>query len=224
MQLTWSYLLAQYGKARGGIFFGGDGDKFDGQLVLDRGDKSPLLVLLRQVGSGRYVNDHLTARTSVRLNGEYKLDIRPRGLTGSGYQAIMGLAGQSRDYGCPEATQCRIIASNDQALTRQVLGSLELRLALERQTGEQLRVCPDVRGEGWHLVEVDRKDFDSGLKDGPWPRDAILNDSPYHTDADRAVLFRAAQAQFDEAMNGFLDLLTAAGDALAAWSGVISGR
>ena len=224
MQLTWTTLLAQYGQQHNGFFFGGNDDRFDGQLILNRGEKSPLLVMLRQVQSGRYASNQLTARTSVRLNGEYKLDIRPRGLTGSGYQAIMGLAGQSRDYDCPEATQGRIIASNDQALTRQVLGSLELRLALERQTGEQLRVCPDARGEGWHLVEVDRKDFDSGLKDGPWPRDAILNDSPYHTDADRAVLFRAAQAQFDEAMNGFLDLLTAAGDALAAWSGAISGR
>ena len=224
MQLTWSYLLAQYGSGRGGVFFGGDGDKFDGQLVLDRGDKSPLLVMLRQVGSGRYVNDHLTARTSVRLNGAYKLDIRPKGLAGSGYQAIMGLAGQSRDYGCPKATQGRIIASNDQALTRQVLGSLELRLALERQTGEQLRVCPDVRGEGWHLVEVDRSNFDSGLRDGPWPRDAILDDSPYRTDADRAALFQAAQEQFDRAMDGFLGLLTAAGDALAAYSGIVGGR
>ena len=224
MQLTWTTLLAQYGQQHNGLFFGGNDDRFDGQLILNRGEKSPLLVLLRQVGSGRYVTNQLTARTSVRLSGDYTLDIRPKGLTGSGYQTIMALAGQSRDYGCPEATQCRIIASNDQALTRQVLGSLELRLALERQTGEQLRVCPDARGEGWHLVEVDRKDLDSGLKDGPWPRDAILNDSPYHTDADRAVLFRAAQAQFDEAMNGFLDLLTAAGDALAAWSGVISGR
>ena len=224
MQLTWSYLLAQYGKARGGIFFGGDGDRFDGQLVLDRGDKSPLLVMLRQVQSGRHASNQLTARTSVRLNGAYKLDIRPRGLTGSGYQAIMGLAGQSRDYGCPEATKGRIITASDRPFTKQILSYPELRQALARQTGEQLRVCPDARGEGWHLVEVDRKDFDSGLKDGPWPRDAILNDSPYHTDADRAVLFRAAQAQFDEAMNGFLDLLTAAGDALAAWSGVISGR
>ena len=141
MQLTWSYLLAQYGKARGGAFFGGDGDKFDGQLVLDRGDKSPLLVLLRQVGSGRYVNDHLTARTSVRLNGEYKLDIRPKGLTGSGYQAIMGLAGQSRDYGCPEATQGRIIASNDQALTRQVLGSSSFCVSMAGLTYSPAQRC-----------------------------------------------------------------------------------
>ena len=224
MQLTWTTLLAQYGQQHNGLFFGGNGDRFDGQLILNRGEKSPLLVMLRQVQSGRYASNQLTARASVRLSGDYTLDIRPKGLTGSGYQTIMALAGQSRDYGCPEATKGRIITANDQALTRQVLGSLELRLALERQTGEQLRVCPDVRGEGWHLVEVDRKDLDSGLKDGPWPRDAILNDSPYHTDADRAVLFRAAQEQFDEAMNGFLDLLTAAGDALAAWSGVISGR
>ena len=224
MQLTWSYLLAQYGKARGGAFFGGDGDKFDGQLVLSRGEKSPLLVMLRQVGSGRYVNNHLTARTCVRLNGEYKLDIRPKGLAGSGYQAIMGLAGQSRDYGCPEATQGRIIVSNDQNLTRQLLGSLELRQALARQTGEQLRVCPDARGEGWHLVEVDRNNFDTGLKDGPWPRNAILDDSPYRADADRAILFQTAQKQFDEAMDGFLGLLTAAGDALAGYGGIVGGR
>ena len=224
MQLTWTTLLAQYGQQHNGLFFGGNDDRFDGQLILNRGEKSPLLVLLRQVGSGRYVTNQLTARTSVRLSGDYTLDIRPKGLTGSGYQTIMALAGQSRDYGCPEATKGRIITASDRPFTKQILSYPELRQALARQTGEQLRVCPDARGEGWHLVEVDRKDFDSGLKDGPWPRDAILNDSPYHTDADRAVLFRAAQAQFDEAMNGFLDLLTAAGDALAAWSGVISGR
>ena len=226
MQLTWSYLLAQYGKARGGIFFGGDGDKFDGQLVLDRGDKSPLLMLLRQVQSGRYASNQLTARTSVRLNGEYKLDIRPRGLTGSGYQAIMGLAGQSRDYGCPEATQGRIIASNDQALTRQVLGSLELRLALERQTGEQLRVCPDVRGEGWHLVEVNHSNFDQslGMESSPWPTQAVREEYLFMEPGECESPFRAAQKQFDEAMDNFLDLLTAAGDALAVWSGVISGR
>ena len=224
MQLTWTTLLAQYGQQHNGLFFGGNDDRFDGQLILNRGEKSPLLVMLRQVQSGRYASNQLTARTSVRLSGDYTLDIRPKGLTGSGYQTIMALAGQSRDYGCPEATKGRIITASDRPFTKQILSYPELRQALARQTGEQLRVCPDARGEGWHLVEVDRKDFDSGLKDGPWPRDAILNDSPYHTDADRAVLFRAAQAQFDEAMNGFLDLLTAAGDALAAWSGVISGR
>mgnify|MGYP004700365277 CR=1 FL=1 len=224
MQLTWTTLLAQYGQQHNGLFFGGNDDRFDGQLILNRGEKSPLLVMLRQVQSGRYASNQLTARTSVRLSGDYTLDIRPKGLTGSGYQTIMALAGQSRDYGCPEATKGRIITASDRPFTKQILSYPELRQALARQTGEQLRVCPDARGEGWHLVEVDRKDFDSGLNDGPWPRDAILNDSPYHTDADRAVLFRAAQAQFDEAMDNFLDLLTAAGDALAVWSGVISGR
>ena len=224
MQLTWTTLLAQYGQQHNGLFFGGNDDRFDGQLVLNRGEKSPLLVMLRQVQSGRYASNQLTARTSVRLSGDYTLDIRPKGLTGSGYQTIMALAGQSRDYGCPEATKGRIITASDRPFTKQILSYPELRQALARQTGEQLRVCPDARGEGWHLVEVDRKDFDSGLNDGPWPRDAILNDSPYHTDADRAVLFRAAQAQFDKAMDNFLDLLTAAGDALAVWSGVISGR
>ena len=224
MQLTWTTLLAQYGQQHNGLFFGGNDDRFDGQLVLNRGEKSPLLVMLRQVQSGRYASNQLTARTSVRLSGDYTLDIRPKGLTGSGYQTIMALAGQSRDYGCPEATKGRIITASDRPFTKQILSYPELRPALARQTGEQLRVCPDARGEGWHLVEVDRKDFDSGLNDGPWPRDAILNDSPYHTDADRAVLFRAAQAQFDEAMDNFLDLLTAAGDALAVWSGIISGR
>ena len=224
MQLTWTTLLAQYGQQHNGLFFGGNDDRFDGQLILNRGEKSPLLVMLRQVQSGRYASNQLTARTSVRLSGDYTLDIRPKGLTGSGYQTIMALAGQSRDYGCPEATKGRIITASDRPFTKQILSYPELRQALARQTGEQLRVCPDARGEGWHLVEVDRKDFDSGLNDGPWPRDAILNDSPYPTDADRAVLFRAAQAQFDEAMDNFLDLLTAAGDALAVWSGVISGR
>lgn len=224
MQLTWTTLLAQYGQQHNGLFFGGNDDRFDGQLILNRGEKSPLLVMLRQVQSGRYASNQLTARTSVRLSGDYTLDIRPKGLTGSGYQTIMALAGQSRDYGCPEATKGRIITASDRPFTKQILSYPELRQALARQTGEQLRVCPDARGDGWHLVEVDRKDFDSGLNDGPWPRDAILNDSPYHTDADRAVLFRAAQAQFDEAMDNFLDLLTAAGDALAVWSGVISGR
>ena len=224
MQLTWTTLLAQYGQQHNGLFFGGNDDRFDGQLILNRGEKSPLLVMLRQVQSGRYASNQLTARTSVRLSGDYTLDIRPKGLTGSGYQTIMALAGQGRDYGCPEATKGRIITASDHPFTKQILSYPELRQALARQTGEQLRVCPDARGDGWHLVEVDRKDFDSGLNDGPWPRDAILNDSPYHTDADRAVLFRAAQAQFDEAMDNFLDLLTAAGDALAVWSGVISGR
>ena len=224
MQLTWTTLLAQYGQQHNGLFFGGNDDRFDGQLILNRGEKFPLLVMLRQVQSGRYASNQLTARTSVRLSGDYTLDIRPKGLTGSGYQTIMALAGQSRDYGCPESTKGRIITASDRPFTKQILSYPELRQALARQTGEQLRVCPDARGKGWHLVEVDRKDFDSGLNDGPWPRDAILNDSPYHTDADRAVLFRAAQAQFDEAMDNFLDLLTAAGDALAVWSGVISGR
>ena len=221
MQLTWTTLLAQYGQQHNGLFFGGNDDRFDGQLILNRGEKSPLLVLLHQVGSGRYVTNQLTARTSVRLSGDYTLDIRPKGLTGSGYQTIMALAGQSRDYGCPEATKGRIITASDRPFTKQILSYPELRQALARQTGEQLRVCPDARGEGWHLVEVDRKDFDSGLNDGPWPRDAILDDSPYRTDADRAILFQTAQEQFDEAMDDFLDLLTAAGDALAVWSGSI---
>ena len=77
MQLTWTTLLAQYGQQHNGLFFGGKDDRFDGQLILNRGEKSPLLVLLRQVQSGRYASNQLTARTSVRLSGDYTLDIRP---------------------------------------------------------------------------------------------------------------------------------------------------
>ena len=175
MQLTWTTLLAQYGQQHNGLFFGGNDDRFDGQLVLNRGEKSPLLVLLHQVGSGRYVTNQLTARTSVRLSGDYTLDIRPKGLTGSGYQTIMALAGQSRDYGCPEATKGRIITASDRPFTKQILSYPELRQALARQTGEQLRVCPDARGEGWHLVEINHSSFDQslGMESSPWPTQAV---------------------------------------------------
>ena len=117
MQLTWTTLLAQYGQQHNGLFFGGNDDRFDGQLILNRGEKSPLLVMLRQVQSGRYASNQLTARTSVRLSRDYTLDIRPKGLTGSGYQTIMALAGQSRDYGCPEATKGRILHQADPQLS-----------------------------------------------------------------------------------------------------------
>ena len=226
MQLTWTTLLAQYGQQHNGFFFGGNDDRFDGQLILNRGEKSPLLVLLRQVGSGRYVTNQLTARTSVRLSGDYTLDIRPKGLTGSGYQTIMALAGQSRDYGCPEATKGRIITASDRPFTKQILSYPELRQALARQTGEQLRVCPDARGEGWHLVEVNHSNFDQslGMESSPWPTQAVREEYLFMGPDECESPLRAAQKQFDEAMDNFLDLLTAAGDALAVWSGVISGR
>ena len=61
MQLTWTTLLAQYGQQHNGLFFGGNDDRFDGQLILNRREKSPLLVMLRQVQSGRYASNQLTA-------------------------------------------------------------------------------------------------------------------------------------------------------------------
>ena len=226
MQLTWTMLLAKYGQKRSGLFFGGNDDRFDGQLVLDRGERSPLLVMLRQVRSGRYASNQLTARTSVRLSGDYTLDIRPKGLAGSGYQTLMGLAGHSRDYGCPEATQGRIITASDRPFTKQILSYPELRQALARQTGEQLRVCPNACGDGWHLIEVIHSSFDQslGMESSPWPTQAVHNAYPLMQPDECEAPFRAAQEQFDEAMDDFLDLLTAAGDALAVWSGAVKGR
>ena len=96
-------------------------------------------------------------------------------------------------------------------------------MLISRQTGEQLRVCPDDRGDGWHLVEINHSNFDQslGMESSPWPTQAVHGEFLFMGADECEPPFRAAQAQFDEAMDNFLDLLTAAGDALAVWSGSI---
>ena len=59
------------------------------------------------------------------------------------------------------------------------------------------------------------------MESSPWPTQAVREEYLFMGPDECESPLRAAQKQFDEAMDNFLDLLTAAGDALAVWSGSI---
>ena len=143
--IDWNLFLAGYQKSRGGSFFSCGRERLnqcDSQLVLPDGEEPPLLILLQRCAEGRSSWNSLTARTTVHLDGSYRLHIRRKDLTGAGFQTLMSLAGERRDYGDPAALKGRVVTTDDRAFTKLVLGDLELRNALTARPGDSLRVAP----------------------------------------------------------------------------------
>ena len=99
--IDWNRFLAGYQKHRGGSFFSCGRERLnqcDSQLVLSDGEEPPLLILLQRCAEGRSSWNSLIARTTIPLDGSYSLHIRRKDLTGAGFQTLMSLAGERRDY------------------------------------------------------------------------------------------------------------------------------
>ena len=103
--------------------------------MLPDGEEPPLLILLQRCAEGRRSWNSLIARTTIPLDGSYSLHIRRKDLTGAGFQTLMSLAGERRDYGDPAALKGRVVTTDDRAFTKLVLGDLELRNALTARPG-----------------------------------------------------------------------------------------
>lgn len=222
--IDWNLFLAGYQKSRGGSFFSCGRERLnqcDSQLVLPDGEEPPLLILLRQCAEGRSSGNNLIARTTVHLDGAYRLHIRRKDLAGAGFQTLMSLAGERRDYGDPAALKGRVVTTDDRAFTKLVLGDLELRRALTARPGDSLRVSPGPLNDGNHTVEVCCENFDGTLTQrSPWLTDhmAALTDDCFLKDIrEETALQKAAQKDFDQQMDGFLAFLRAARDAVKRW-------
>ena len=180
--IDWNRFLAGYQKHRGGSFFSCGRERLnqcDSQLVLPDGEEPPLLILLQRCAEGRSSWNSLIARTTVHLDGSYRLHIRRKDLTGAGFQTLMSLAGERRDYGDPAALKGRVVTTDDRAFTKLVLGDLELRNALTARPGDSLRIAPGPLDDGAHTVEVCCENFDGTLTQrSPWLTDhmAALTD------------------------------------------------
>ena len=223
MHENWDILLARYQSKRGGWVFCGDAGSWkacDSQLVLTEGEKSPLLVSFHVDTSGRSAWTALTARTMVKLDREYKLHIRAKSLTGSGFQTVMGLAGESRMYGDPQALKGRMVTTNRRDVTKLVLGDLALRNALTQRTTEYLRVGPTPLEDGSHTIEVGVTGLDGTLTapNSHWVTPAIqLVDTTSSSDSGWEAVLAQADRDFAAQMDGFLDFLRAARDAVTRW-------
>lgn len=221
MLVNWNLYLARYQQARGGYYFGADGEYYDGQLVLAEGEKTPLIVWLENAPSGRSSVNNLKARTMVQLNGDYTLHIRAQSLVGRGVKGFMNLVGeadQRMDYGFPEATRGRIITTNNKPFTKLVLGNLALRNALTAREKEYLKVLPAPGKDGWHVVEIGAINFEGIVAgDSPWFTEAVAQDTTFMEEDEREALLQAGSEHFDAQMDGFLGFLRAARDAVTAW-------
>ena len=215
MLVNWNEYLARYQKARGGWFFGGEDWDCDAQLVLPREGKHPLLVNVFDANSGRAEVPALRGRTMVKLERDFRLHIRAKGLVGGGVSGVAGLLGRDMDFGYPEALGGRMVTTSDRAFAKLVLGSLELRNGLAGRKKEYLRVCPSLLGEGWHTVEAGPASLEGAVQGAsPWVNEA-MQQSGSGLDAEEA--YQAAYPHFEEQMDEFLALLRSAADALTRW-------
>ena len=216
MSINWNRYLARYQQARGGIYFGGEDTYYDSQLVLTEGERSPLLVWFDSAPSGRCTSYNLRARTMVELNGTYHLHIRESSLVGKGVVGVMGMMGKL-EYGCPEATAGRIITTDNKEFTKKVLGDLDLRSSLQRRKKDYLKITPGPQQDGWHLVEVGAINFEGMMGGSDWINDAMVRDISLCRAEEVEGILKAGSAHFNAQMDGFLDFLRAARQAVTAW-------
>lgn len=222
MLVNWNQYLAWYQQARGGYFFGGEDWGCDAQLVLPQEGKHPLLVHVFDANAGRAEVSALRGRTMVKLERDFRLHIRAKGLVGGGVSGVAGLLGRDMDFGYPEALGGRMVTTGDRAFTKLVLGSLELRNCLAERKKEYLRVYPSLLGEGWHTVEAGPANLEGNVKGGsPWVSEAMQECG---TGFDAEEKSRTAYPHFEAQMDGFLALLRAAADALTRWPMPVQDR
>jgi len=218
MAANWNLYFAGYQKSRGGTYFGSDRERYDCQLVLTQGEKAPILVYVDSEPAGRSFNINIVARTSVQLNGEYNLRLSGGSAVVGGVKGLAGMLGGGNDYGYPEVTKTRSVATNNKAFTKQVLGDLDFRNALMTQKKVYVEIRPTHQGDGWHMVEIGQINFDGMIADGQeWVSTVMVQDTLCMTPGEKAAIEKAAQTDFDRKMDEFLSLLRAAARAVTVW-------
>lgn len=218
MAANWNLYFAGYQKTHGGAYFGSDRERYDCQLVLTEQEKAPILVYVDTEPAGRSYTLNIVARTSVRLNGEYHLKLGGANAVVGGVKGLAGKLGGGNDYGCPDVTRSRSVTTNNKPFTKQVLGDLDFRNALMAQKKVYVEIRPTPQGEGWHMVEIGRVNFDGIMTDGEeWVSAIMARDTGCMTPEEKTVIEQAAQADFDRKMDEFLTLLRAAACAVTTW-------
>ena len=135
-----------------------------------------------------------------------------------GVKGLAGKLGGGNDYGCPDVTRSRSVTTNNKPFTKQVLGDLDFRNALMAQKKVYVEIRPTPQGEGWHMVEIGRVNFDGIMTDGEeWVSAIMARDTGCMTPEEKTVIEQAAQADFDRKMDEFLTLLRAAACAVTTW-------
>lgn len=216
--MNWNLYLSRYQQTHGGFFFGGGDAECDGQLLLSEGEKTPLLVCMSTDAAGRSTVEALRARTMVMLDHPYTLHIRARGLIGSGVSSVANLMGGKMDFGYPEATRGRIITTDNKAFTKLTLGDLALRSAMTARKKDALWIRPGPQDNGQHIVEVTATNFGGTLNDeSPWHNDAMMTSTFYASDEEKETILQAGSEYFDAQLDGFLNFLRAARDAVTRW-------
>lgn len=217
MGIDWDYYLSCYQKSKGGLYFGG-ADQLDSQLVLTEGERRPILICLdEEVSSGRACVNSLKAKTVVTLGYPYHLHIRPESVAARGWSGIKEVVKYGNDYGYPDVTRKRIITTDNAQFTKQVLGSLTLRQALQSREREYLRVTPMPQEEQNHLVEVGIYGLEGTIHGSPWVTASMTQEVTLYRGQDRERIQQEANQHFAEQMEGFLTLLRAARDAVLTW-------
>jgi len=210
--MSWNECLYQYSKKNGGAYLGGEDN--DGLLVLTFKER-PLAVDLYRV-SGRYgTANYVQARIPVTLAKPYKLTIGAEKLLSGGVNAVLkavpgvpDVSALPADFGFPEVTKKRLIRSDNHPFTKLVLGSLDLRNALQACPDERVELRPGPGGDGLHLITVTS---DTSVNQGgsDWYLDYAM--------ASEEEIARRTEEEFFPRMDRFLDLARAAYNAVTQW-------
>lgn len=215
--MFWNKCLYQYHKKYGGSFLGGEED--NGLLILTWKDRALAVDLYRI--SGRYgTSNYVQARIPVTLAKPYKLTVGAEKALSGGVntvlKAVPGLPDHAvlpADFGFPEVTKRRLIRSDNHPFTKLVLGSLDLRNALQACPGERLEVRPGPGEEGLHLITVTTA---ANVNNSDW----YLGEYEFSllSEEERVRVDQRIEAEFFPKMDRFLDLARAACGAVTQWA------
>lgn len=219
--MYWSELLYRYHRERGGVFLG-DREN-NGELILTYRDQ-PLVVDMGWT-KGRYSYPYVRARTCVVLERPYQLSVgaanqiyvgvnKALNVLDKGLEVLPNGPDLHTDYGCPEVTRKRMIRTDNRPFTKQVLGSLELRRALLASPGEKLEVCPGPGEEGLHLLSVSSRPSSGGSNGGWYLEDNCMFSTE---ESEAAEMLEEMKSEFFPRMDGLLELIRTARDAVMAW-------
>ena len=216
--MSWNSSLYEYHKKYGGQFLAGELD--DGLLILTWKDR-PLVVDLSMVNGGRSGTfSNIRPRATVTLAKPYKLTVGAEkalyGGVNTVLKAVPGLPDHAvlpADFGFPEVTKRRLIRSDNHPFTKLVLGSLDLRNALQACPGERLEVRPGPGEEGLHLITVTTA---ANVNNSDW----YLGEYEFSllSEEERVRVDQRIEAEFFPKMDRFLDLARAACGAVTQWA------
>jgi len=231
--MNWNDYLYQYGKDRGGQYFGTGQDHsifsttdWDSCLLMEY-QNAPMIVNCKTIPGGRYADGH-TAQVLLRcaLDRPYTLRINPASLSRQGVNTVLEQIGKGakrlgvnlyEDYGCPDITDTRKIKTNEPEFTRMVFRDLPLREHLMSNPKFGVSVGPIAPGrleDPLHTVMA-------------WCDLASLNSDDWGLDGAHTYSSQEEQEQFSlvffQKLDALIALAKAAHSAVTIWRMPIQG-